>query len=74
MVEGGGNGVAVRLIQNGSVLRTIYVSGGQTQASGASFDYETTIVAGGWLMLAVESNGNTDYDHTVFDMTIWQLP
>lgn len=23
---------------------------------------------------ATESSGNMDYDHTVFDMTIWQLP
>ncbi len=72
MVESGGNGVTLRLIQNGNVLQTVSIGGDQTQDLPITFD--TSITIKGWLMMAVESNGDTNHDHTVFDMTIWKNP
>jgi len=74
MVEPGGNGITVRVIQNGNVIKSpITLDGDQTQDRAVRITFDTSITVGGWLMLAVESNGDTNFDHTVFDMTVWQI-
>ena len=74
MVEPGGNGITVRVIQNGNVIKPpITLDSDQTQDRAARITFDTSITLGGWLMLAVESNGDTNFDHTVFDMSVYQI-
>ena len=68
----GGNGVTLKVVQNGNVIRQLNLEPAQTKERTVTETIRTTITTGGWIMALVEANGNTDYDHTIFDVTIWQ--
>jgi uncharacterized repeat protein (TIGR01451 family) len=74
-IDRGGNGVTLRFMQDGEVLETIGLDGNQGIGRLVRWvSDDISITAGSWLMLALESNGNTDHDLTAFDMMILRLP
>ncbi len=73
-IDGGGDGVTLRVILNGRVLREARLDGNQTQERAISFDVDTFVEPKDRILLALGLNGNTDYGHTYFDLTISELP